>query len=104
MVWNQGVLEHFTEPEKAIVEMHRVTRPGGVVAILVPYVYSPLHLYDLILRLLRLEKYWPFEEQIFYSKELLAKQMQLATGEKPTVKLILPAVGFSIIGYVRKTR
>lgn len=104
VVWNQGVLEHFTESERAIEEMHRVTKPNGVTAILVPYEYSPLHLYDIFLRKMRLERFWPFEEQIFYSKGLLAKQLRNATQENPIVKLIPFALGFSIIGYVKKIK
>ena len=104
VVWNQGVLEHFTEPEKAIKEMYRVTKPNGIVAILVPYRYSPLHLYSILLKKFNLKKFWPFEEQIFYSKEHLAKQFRNATQENPIVKLIPFALGFSIIGYAKKTR
>lgn len=104
IVWNQGVLEHFTEPEKAIEQMYRVTKPMGRVAVLVPYIYSPLHLYDILLRKLNLERFWPFEDQIFYSKKLLAKQLNNATSETPTVKLIPFALGFSIIGFVTKTK
>jgi SAM-dependent methyltransferase len=38
VVWNGGVLEHFTDEGKAalIREMWRVTRPGGLLVILVP--------------------------------------------------------------------
>src|SRR3989344_5155558 len=104
VVWNQGVLEHFTQPEKAIAEMYRVTKQGGHVAILVPYIYSPLHLYDILLRRFHQEKFWPFEEQIFYTKKLIATQLQRATKEQAVVKLIPFALGFSIIGYVTKTK
>lgn len=38
VVWNAGVIEHFTDEGKVILmqEMWRVTRPGGMVLILVP--------------------------------------------------------------------
>ncbi len=104
VVWNQGVLEHFSNPESAISQMYRVTKKSGHVAILVPYVYSPLHLYDIALRKMNLTKFWPFEEQIFYSKKMLAQQLFHATKEKPVVKLVTFALGFSIFGYVKKSK
>jgi SAM-dependent methyltransferase len=43
-------MEHFTEPERALAEMERVTRPGGAIWIFFTPYYSPLgsHLYDYI--------------------------------------------------------
>ena len=43
-------MEHFWEPERALAEMSRVTRPGGVIWIFYTPHYSPLgsHLYDYI--------------------------------------------------------
>ncbi len=35
-VWNDGVLEHFEEPEQALAEMARAAKPGGKVALLLP--------------------------------------------------------------------
>jgi ubiquinone/menaquinone biosynthesis C-methylase UbiE len=43
-------MEHFAEPERALAEMARVTRPGGAVWIFFTPHYSPLgsHLYDYV--------------------------------------------------------
>lgn len=45
IVWNAGVLEHFSEPERteALRELLRVTRPGGLVVTLNPYRYALLY-------------------------------------------------------------
>ncbi len=43
-------MEHFTDPEEALLEMERVTKPGGAIWIFFTPYYSPLgsHLYDYI--------------------------------------------------------
>jgi SAM-dependent methyltransferase len=41
MVWNDGFIEHFDEPEKILAEMRRVARPGGAAVVLVPNLYTP---------------------------------------------------------------
>lgn len=60
LVWNSGVLEHFGADRQAaaLAEMKRVTKPGGVILVIVPYAFAPLY---------RLGKYcaellgtWPF--------------------------------------------
>lgn len=101
--WNQGVIEHFDKAENAIKEMYRVTKKNGYVIILVPAMFSPLYFYDGLLKFLGLERYWPFEKQIFYSKSLLHQQILHATGIRPTVRRILFSFGFSMVGYVKKT-
>lgn len=36
VVWSDGVLEHFDEPQPALDEMARAAKPGGAVALLLP--------------------------------------------------------------------
>lgn len=40
LVWNAGVLEHFTDPQPMLKEMKRVCKPGGMVFIIVPYIFN----------------------------------------------------------------
>lgn len=101
-VWNQGVLEHFSNAEEAIKEMFRVTKKRGYVVVFVPAKYSPLDFSYRLLRLLGLESLWPWDEQMFYTKKLLYKQMLNATGRKPIVKRIFLSWGFSMAGYIKK--
>jgi len=43
LVYNSGVIEHFPEPDNGIAvrEMARVTKPGGLVVIIVPNTFCP---------------------------------------------------------------
>ena len=45
VVWNAGVLEHFSEPERAdaLRELLRVVKPGGLVITLNPYRFAGLY-------------------------------------------------------------
>lgn len=64
-----GLIEHFSreQAEQIMREKVRVTRPGGVVAVMVPWKSSA---YNLILRR-AFGKYWPFgDEYPFRRKEL----------------------------------
>jgi SAM-dependent methyltransferase len=42
LTWNSSTLEHLDAPERALVEMRRVTRQEGHVFVGVPYRYGPL--------------------------------------------------------------
>ena len=64
-----GLVEHFTREEAArmIVEKNRITRPGGYVAVMVPWTNS---VYNLVVRKAFGDK-WPFgDEDPFRRKEL----------------------------------
>ncbi len=102
VVWNQGVLEHFDNAETAIKEMWRVVRKGGYLVIYVPGIFSPLNFYHAALKKLHLMRLWPFEDQIFYSKRLLERQVTRATGRKPETKRLWSTFGFSLVSYLKK--
>tara|TARA_Y100000310_G_C20450290_1_gene700376 strand:+ start:154 stop:822 length:669 start_codon:yes stop_codon:yes gene_type:complete len=102
IVWNQGVIEHFKPPKLAIKEMIRVTKKGGYVIIFVPAKYSPLQFYYLVLKSFNLLKFWPFDDQIFYSKKLLRKHIESVTQIKPKIKRIFLSFGFSMVAYFKK--
>lgn len=42
LVWNSSTIEHLSDPSSALVEMERVTQPGGKVFVGVPNLYGPL--------------------------------------------------------------
>lgn len=65
-----GLIEHFTREQAAqmVLEKIRVTRPGGTVAIVVPWQSS---VYNLIIRR-AFGKHWPFgDEDPFHRRELI---------------------------------
>ncbi len=73
MVYSQGLVEHFPEPEQLVSEMARVTKPGGYVLIDVPQLYSLQHVY----KLPQIETgSWPFGWERSYSPEQLIELMQ----------------------------
>ncbi len=58
LVYSSGVLEHFEFKErvKALAEIKRVTKKGGIIVTLVPYKYAPL--YRLGKKLAEIRKKW----------------------------------------------
>jgi len=103
VVWNQGVLEHFKYPSRAMKEMIRVTKRGGYVVIFIPAFLSPLHFIWIFLKLLGLKKLWPFDEQDFLSAKKFRKFMKKARYKNIKIKrLWLKSFNFSQIGYCKK--
>ena len=41
ITWNSGVIEHYDFADKAIIEMKRVTKPGGNILVAVPNLIAP---------------------------------------------------------------
>lgn len=99
VVWNQGVIEHFAEPENVVAEMYRATKKGGYIVIFVPAHLSSLHfIYKILERTNRMDL-WPFDRQMFYKKCYLKNVMERAGCRDVTVKKIVASFGFSIMGY-----
>ena len=101
VVWNQGVIEHFSEPEKAVDEMLRVTKNSGNVILHVPASASVLHfIYKLS------EKFnmglWPFGKQDFYNLRELKNIISKSHGKPISVKRLLDSLRFSHLAVVKK--
>jgi len=88
LVWNAGVLEHFTDPQPMLKEMIRVCKPDGMVFIIVPYVLN-------ILAPLRI---WG-EERTFTKKMLKGLLKDL---DEVGVKVLYTCGGILINGWGRK--
>jgi len=103
VVWNQGVLEHFTDPVYAMKEMMRVVKRDGYVVIFIPVFFSPLHLFYSFLSLPCLRRLWLFDHQYFFTPNTFKLFMEKAGYEGAKVKrLWLESFGFSQIGYCQK--
>lgn len=48
LVWNEGVLEHFTNPNAPFSEMVRVAKNGGTVSIMAPNRLNPIYQCDVL--------------------------------------------------------
>ncbi len=102
VVWNQGVIEHFDNPEKVVEEMLRVTKKGGVVIIFVPAYMSPLNIiYDILLAT-RMMKLWVFDRQVFFrTKELRIIAENVGSCDY-MAKRLLYTLGFSSVLVLKK--
>ena len=88
LVWNTGVMEHFSDPQPMLGEMIRVCRPGGIVCIIVPYIFdftAHLKLYG--------------EEQIFTRKRLRDELSEL---DDVKIKVLYKCGAILIAGWGRK--
>jgi 2-polyprenyl-3-methyl-5-hydroxy-6-metoxy-1,4-benzoquinol methylase len=79
VVWSQGLMEHFESPLEVAAQHFKVTKPGGITLISIPYRYSYHALWYILTRPKFLRFLWPWTEQIFYTKKQL-----LAIGKKIT--------------------
>jgi SAM-dependent methyltransferase/ribosomal protein S18 acetylase RimI-like enzyme len=88
LVWNAGVLEHFSNPQDMLREMIRVCKPNGTVCVFVPYIFditAHLKLYG--------------EENIFTKKKLKNELREL---EDVGIKVLYKCGGMIICGWGRK--
>ncbi len=94
-----GLIEHFSrEKAEAIMrEKARVTRPGGVVAVMVPWKNS---VYNLIVRR-AFGKYWPFGEEYPFRRQELAEMLKKIGLQEITIFVIY---GSTLLGAGRKPK
>jgi SAM-dependent methyltransferase/ribosomal protein S18 acetylase RimI-like enzyme len=88
LVWNAGVLEHFSNPQEMLREMIRVCKPNGIVCVFVPYLLdftAHLKLYG--------------EENIFTKEKLKNELREL---EYVGIKVLYKCGGMIICGWGRK--
>lgn len=69
VVWSQGLLEHFDDPQTVVNEHFKALKPGGIALLSVPYRYSYHYVWYLLTRPACLRKFWPWTEQQFYTKK-----------------------------------
>ncbi|MFA6294909.1 MAG: class I SAM-dependent methyltransferase [Candidatus Paceibacterota bacterium] len=73
IVWSQGLIEHFDNPATVVEQHYRALKPGGTVLISVPYKWSYIMPWYLITRPKIFRSFWPWTDQIFFTKkDLLA--------------------------------
>jgi ubiquinone/menaquinone biosynthesis C-methylase UbiE len=70
LVFSQGVLEHFPEPDRVIAEQARVTKRGGLVIIDVPQTFN---LYTLYKKYKMYKASWPYGWETHYSARKLKR-------------------------------
>jgi SAM-dependent methyltransferase len=69
LVWSQGLIEHFDNPEEIVNEHLRVCKKGGTVLISAPYKYSYFIVWWWLTRPRLLRFLWPWTEQEFYTNK-----------------------------------
>lgn len=77
-VYTMGTIEHIPNPEKAIQEIHRVLKPGGIAIIGVPYRYDPF-LRAAIAYLADKYGFGPYGEELCFSWGELKKLINTAS-------------------------
>lgn len=92
-----GLIEHFSreEAERMMREKARVTRSGGVVAVMVPWKNS---VYNLIVRR-AFGKYWPFGEEYPFRRKELSELLERIGLHDVTIFVIY---GSTLLGAGRK--
>lgn len=75
-VWSQGLIEHFDDPKKIVLEHYRVCKKNGVVLISTPAKYSYQFLWYKLTRPVLLRRFWPWTDQTFYTRDKYHNIMQ----------------------------
>ncbi|MFC1648944.1 class I SAM-dependent methyltransferase [Nanoarchaeota archaeon] len=97
-VWSQGLIEHFDKPGKVIKEHIKITKKGGTTIISGPYKYSYHNVWYKSTRPKPLRKFWPWTEQQFLSKKLLAAEMKKHCPKQTNYKIkIDPIFGLAFL-------
>ena len=104
IVWNQGVIEHFDNPDKIVKEMLRVTKKEGIVIIFVPAYLSPLHIIYNILLATKTINLWPFDLQTFFKTKELKKIAKNMGYSKFIAKRLPLTLGFSSALIIKKKK
>lgn len=76
LVWSQGLIEHFKNPEVLIKEHIKICKPGKTVLVSVPYLYSYMYPWYLLTRPRMLRFLWPWTSQEFYTPEKFVQIMK----------------------------
>lgn len=90
LVWNAGVMEHFSDAQPMLKEMIRVCKPGGIVCIIVPYLFDILA---------HMKVYG--EEKIFTRKIIREELKEL---DDVGIKVLYTCAAMLIAGWGRKGR
>jgi 2-polyprenyl-3-methyl-5-hydroxy-6-metoxy-1,4-benzoquinol methylase len=101
-VWSQGLIEHFEDPAK-VVETHiKLTRQGGMSIISVPFRYGYQYPWYLLTRPKLLRWFWPWTEQIFFTKSMLQQELHKYCPEQTRFWVRTNWVLGMIVLFVRK--
>lgn len=77
LVWSQGLIEHFNNPEILVKQHIKICKKGGCVMISVPYKYSYIYPWYIITRPKIFRRLWPWTDQDFYTpkkwKQVMSK-------------------------------
>jgi 2-polyprenyl-3-methyl-5-hydroxy-6-metoxy-1,4-benzoquinol methylase len=69
VVWSAGLIEHFFDKDIDIVRQHlKAVKPGGVVVMSVPYIYSLHSLHYIITRPRLTRRLWPWSQERYFQK------------------------------------
>ncbi len=71
IVWSQGLLEHFDNPQGIMNEAIRTTKKNGYIITIVPATFSFHKLWYIITRPKLLRKLWPWTKQKFFTQKRL---------------------------------
>lgn len=106
VVWSQGLVEHFPNPEVLVREHLKVCKQGGIVLVSVPYKYSYMYPWYIITRPKMMRRFWPWTDQDFYTKNKF-EGIMAELGYCPDdfkMHRVNPMLGYIILRVVKKGR